>query len=75
MLNDAPYECERSLEADGIWVEFSRASRGTKVNAHAIHVSLCLMPISLETTVTSRSLDTFALKETSFLNSGPALRR
>ena len=75
MVDDAPYEWERALQADGIRVELSLADKGTKVNAHDIHASLRLIPISLETTVTSRTLDTFAARETSFLDSGHLLQR
>ena len=72
MLHEAPCKCEKSLEVDGVWVEFSLASDGTKVSVRAIHVSRGLIPTSWETMVTSRTLDTFAFRETSFLNSGPS---
>ena len=68
MLHDTPYKGEmESLWMEGGHVEFSLASEGTKVNMHAIHASLGLILTSWETMVTSRTLDTFAFRETSFL--------
>ena len=68
MLHDIPYRREKeSLWMEGGPVKFSLESEGTKVNMHAIHASLGLMPTSWETTVTSRTLDTFAFRETSFV--------
>ena len=75
MLHDAPFKCETSLTVDGVSVQVSLASGGTRVSTHAIHALLDLIPTSWETTVTSRTLVTFAFRETSFLNSGLSFQK
>ena len=68
MLYDTPcVKYEIDLRVDGVYVEFSLASEGTKVCMYAIHALLGLIPTSWETTVTSRTLDIFAFRETSFV--------
>ena len=43
MLYDAPCKCKESLEVDGLLVNFSLASDGTKVSMHALHALLGLI--------------------------------
>ena len=43
MLHDTPCKRETYLWIDGVKVEFSLASEGTKVSMHALHASLGLI--------------------------------
>ena len=63
------------LKVDGAWAEFSLANEGTKVCIHALHALLGLITNSWETMVASQILDSFAVKETSFLTSAPSFQR
>ena len=43
MLHDTPCNQEQTLEVDGTSVDFSLASKGTKVSMHALHALLLLI--------------------------------